>query len=191
MKLKVNQKTSYLHFIEHYNHRFEPRLPLLLFSICLSFPLIFLPTWRQLSYITCLVFFISDWPMCPWKIVLFGMCIFSLDLMFYVHSIFFKFDLQSMAISSTMSSPTFPFFLPLNSCIEFFWSILLIWFIIYLPYMAFSPSWRVGSWRRNHSNICCCSVTKSWWTVCDPMDCSLPGFPVTKTFSHVALMQSH
>ena len=25
---------------------------------------------------------------------------------------------------------------------------------------------------------CCCSVSKSWPTLCDPMDCSTPGFPV-------------
>ena len=26
--------------------------------------------------------------------------------------------------------------------------------------------------------ICCCSVTKSCLALCDPMDCSIPGFPV-------------
>ena len=26
--------------------------------------------------------------------------------------------------------------------------------------------------------ICCCSVTQSCPTLCDPMDCSMPGFPV-------------
>ena len=25
---------------------------------------------------------------------------------------------------------------------------------------------------------CCCSVTKWFSTLCDPMDCSMPGFPV-------------
>ena len=25
---------------------------------------------------------------------------------------------------------------------------------------------------------CCCSVLKLCWTLCDPMDCSMPGFPV-------------
>ena len=25
---------------------------------------------------------------------------------------------------------------------------------------------------------CCCSVAKSCLTFCDPMDCSMPGFPV-------------
>ena len=28
------------------------------------------------------------------------------------------------------------------------------------------------------SLACCCSVTKSCLTLCDPMDCSMPGFPV-------------
>ena len=27
-------------------------------------------------------------------------------------------------------------------------------------------------------NVCCCSVAKSCPTPCDPMDCSMPGFPV-------------
>ena len=26
--------------------------------------------------------------------------------------------------------------------------------------------------------VCCCSVSKSCSTLCDPMDCSMPGFPV-------------
>ena len=28
------------------------------------------------------------------------------------------------------------------------------------------------------TNFCCCSVTQSRPTLCDPMDCSTPGFPV-------------
>ena len=28
------------------------------------------------------------------------------------------------------------------------------------------------------NSCCCCSVTKSCLTLCDPMDCSMPGFPV-------------
>ena len=34
--------------------------------------------------------------------------------------------------------------------------------------------WRRGSWNR----CCCCSVTKLCLTLCDPMNCSTPGFPV-------------
>jgi len=34
--------------------------------------------------------------------------------------------------------------------------------------------------QQQHAAIhcCCCSVAKSWLTLCDPMDCSMPGFPV-------------
>ena len=28
------------------------------------------------------------------------------------------------------------------------------------------------------SYCCCCSVAQSWLTLCDPMGCSIPGFPV-------------
>ena len=34
--------------------------------------------------------------------------------------------------------------------------------------------------------ICCCSVTKSCLTLCDPMDCSMPGFPVPHYFPECA-----
>ena len=45
---------------------------------------------------------------------------------------------------------------------------------------------RVGNWvnaSENHYEIpfhthCCCSVTQSFLTFCDPMDFSTPGFPV-------------
>ena len=35
-------------------------------------------------------------------------------------------------------------------------------------------------WPSDHANNvhCCCSVTQSCPTLCDPMDCSTPGFPV-------------
>ena len=29
-----------------------------------------------------------------------------------------------------------------------------------------------------YTNCCCCSVTQLWPALCDPMDCSRPGFPV-------------
>ena len=37
------------------------------------------------------------------------------------------------------------------------------------------------SYNNNYYNdycCCCCSITKSCLTLCDPMDCSTPGFPV-------------
>ena len=41
-------------------------------------------------------------------------------------------------------------------------------------------SQRVGhDWATNILlSYCCCSVTQSCPTLCDPMDCSMPGFPV-------------
>ena len=30
----------------------------------------------------------------------------------------------------------------------------------------------------SHAQFCCCSTTQSCPTLCDPMDCSMPGFPV-------------
>ena len=30
----------------------------------------------------------------------------------------------------------------------------------------------------NDENCCCCSVTELCLTLCHPMDCSMPGFPV-------------
>ena len=37
--------------------------------------------------------------------------------------------------------------------------------------------------------LCCCSVTKSCPTLCDPMDCSTPGFPVLRCLPEFA--QTH
>ena len=44
------------------------------------------------------------------------------------------------------------------------------WFVLFLQYS-------VGSSNKFVQN-CCCSVTKSCLTLCDSMDCSMPGFPV-------------
>ena len=47
---------------------------------------------------------------------------------------------------------------------------------IYLqsPYSGFLPSPRLAL----PAILCCCSVTESCPPLCDPMDCSTPGFPV-------------
>ena len=39
------------------------------------------------------------------------------------------------------------------------------------------------------SSSCCCSVAKSYPTLCNPMDCSLPCFPVPHNLSE--LVQTH
>ena len=40
-------------------------------------------------------------------------------------------------------------------------------------------------------NNCCCSVAQSCLTLCDPMDCSTPGFPVLHCFPEVAQTHVH
>ena len=40
-------------------------------------------------------------------------------------------------------------------------------------------------------NICCCSVTKSCLKLCDPMDCSSPGFPVLRYLLEFTTIHVH
>ena len=43
-----------------------------------------------------------------------------------------------------------------------------------------------------HSHcVCVCSVTKSCLTLCNPMDCSMPGFPVLHCFLEFAQIHVH
>ena len=39
--------------------------------------------------------------------------------------------------------------------------------------------------------LCCCSVTKLCLTLCDPMDCSMPGFPVLRHLPEFAQVHVH
>ena len=39
--------------------------------------------------------------------------------------------------------------------------------------------------------LCCCSVAKSCLTLCDPMDCSMPGFPVLHCLPEFAQTHVH
>ena len=39
--------------------------------------------------------------------------------------------------------------------------------------------------------LCCCSVTKSRLTICDPMDCSMSGFPVLHCLPEFAHTRVH
>ena len=40
-------------------------------------------------------------------------------------------------------------------------------------------------------SYCCCSVAKSCLTLCDPMDCSMPGFPVLHYLLEFAQVHVH
>ena len=42
-----------------------------------------------------------------------------------------------------------------------------------------------------HILDCCCSIAKLWPTLCDPMDCSRPGFPVFHLLSELAQTHVH
>jgi len=42
--------------------------------------------------------------------------------------------------------------------------------------------------QQSDSVICCCSVTQSCLTLCDSMDCSMPGFSITDFWSLLKLM---
>ena len=39
--------------------------------------------------------------------------------------------------------------------------------------------------------LCCCSVTKPWPTLCDSVDCSMPGFPVRHYLPEFAQVHVH
>ena len=41
-----------------------------------------------------------------------------------------------------------------------------------------------------HAFCCCCSVTQSCQTLCDPMDCSMPGFPVLQQLQSLFKLMS-
>ena len=43
---------------------------------------------------------------------------------------------------------------------------------------SYSISTPSTTFRESCSSCCCCSVAKSCLTICDPMNCSTPGFPV-------------
>ena len=48
-----------------------------------------------------------------------------------------------------------------------------------------------GSWPMAVGTFCCCSLTQSCPTLCDPMDCSTPGFPVLHCLLELAQTQVH
>ena len=56
---------------------------------------------------------------------------------------------------------------------------------------SFSLRWKFP--RRGHilSICCCCSVAQSCLTLCDPNDCSTPGFPVLHRLSELAHTHVH
>ena len=45
-------------------------------------------------------------------------------------------------------------------------------------YSLFTFLWALCKWDNTIYFCCCCSVTKSCLILCNPMDCSMPGFPI-------------
>ena len=48
-----------------------------------------------------------------------------------------------------------------------------------------------GSSYKKEIITCCCSITQSCPTLCDPMDCSTPGFPVLHSLLEFAQTHLH
>ena len=74
-------------------------------------------------------------------------------------------------------------------------------FLSFLPFSFFPPppcppslpsSLSFSSpWKEVPYDFCHCSVTQSCPTLCDPMDCSTPGLPVSHHFPKFALGHVH
>ena len=62
-----------------------------------------------------------------------------------------------------------------------------------LPYSISSPlSYISFSFTYfDHLKVCVCLVTKLCLTLCDPIDCSMPGFPVLPYLLEFAQMYVH
>ena len=74
------------------------------------------------------------------------------------------------------------------------------WFSLLLRFLLFF--WEEGSnfpnvtkwpWKPCGVQVwnCCCSVTQSWSTLCDPVDCCAPGFPVLHYLPEIAQTHVH
>ena len=49
----------------------------------------------------------------------------------------------------------------------------------------------IKTWFIAYLQHCCCSVAQSCWTLCDPMDCRTPGFPVLHYVLEFAQIHVH
>ena len=57
--------------------------------------------------------------------------------------------------------------------------------------ITLSPNRNTEKWKRRSLNeLCCCSVSKSCLTFCDPMDCRTLGFPVFHHFKSLFKLMS-
>ena len=54
-----------------------------------------------------------------------------------------------------------------------------------------TQAWLVDPWDEGCEALCCCSVAQSCLTLCDPMDCGTPGFPVLHHLPEFAQIRVH
>ena len=78
-----------------------------------------------------------------------------------------------------------------------------VWYTENLPYLTLPNSPKLGDrewnlqeyplprFRVSKKHYCCCSVAKSHPTLCGPMDCSMPGFPVLHYLPEFAQTHVH
>ena len=94
-----------------------------------------------------------------------------------VHGIYQARILEWVAISSFMRS-----FQPRNQT--------------HIPCISHIDKWILyhwATWKAWHTNLscCCCSVALSCLTLCDPMGCIMPGFPVLHHLPELAQTHVH
>ena len=53
---------------------------------------------------------------------------------------------------------------------------------------SYKNSYSGKLWSKDSTPVCCCSVTKSCLTLCDPTDCSTPGSPFLHSWSLLTFM---
>ena len=91
-------------------------------------------------------------------------------------------SLQSRGLSRVFSNTTVQSF---SICISHLLYPFIYWWVASISWLL----WIMLQWTRRH--ICCCrSVAKSCPTLCDPMDCSMPGFPVLQQLQSLFKLMS-
>ena len=59
-------------------------------------------------------------------------------------------------------------------------------YILYIVSIVYMCQYQPSNFSSIPLDCCCCSITQSCLTLCNPMDCSMPGFPVLHHLSELA-----
>ena len=127
------------------------------------FIIIFLYSWIQFAGICLTFLYLYSWERSICNFLAVILCGFNTNFLVYLK---FLVKLQELLLA--------------NGKLQ--WKFRLLSFII----MALIPPW--GSTFMTYC-CCCCSVTKS--ILCDPMDCSTPGLPVTHHLPEFGQVHAH